>query len=55
MIIMDIRKEDLEEIDNIINSFTSVYKDKTTSVAAIAFCLKTLINGYEGLKIYFEE
>lgn len=52
---MNIGKEDLKEIDNIINSFASIYKDKTTSVAAIAFCLQTLINGYEELKIYFEE
>lgn len=51
---MNIEKEDLEEIDNIINSFVSTYKDKTTSIAAIAFCLQTLIDGYGELKSRFD-
>ena len=42
-------KDDLKEIDNIINHFVENNKDKTTSVSALAFCLQKLMEGREEL------
>lgn len=46
---ISINKTDLKEIDCIINHFIENNKNETISVAALAFCLQTLIDGREKL------
>ena len=54
---MDIvlKKEDLKEVENIINNFVKKMKDSTTSVTALAYCLNELMNSYDKLKENFKE
>ena len=42
-------KNDLKEIDCIINHFTENNKNETTSISSLAFCLQKLIEGRKEL------
>ena len=52
---LTLTKEDLKEVENIINNFVKEMKDSTTSISALAYCLNELMNSYEKLKENFEE
>ena len=42
-------KSDLKDIDYIINHFIENNKNETISIAALAFCLQTLLDGKDKL------
>ncbi len=46
---ISINKSDLKDIDCIINHFIENNKNETISVAALAFCLQTLLDGKDNL------
>ena len=46
---IELNKNDLKEIDYIIDHFIENNKNKTTSVPSLAFCLQKLIEGREEL------
>lgn len=47
-IILD--KNDLKEIDNIIDHFVDNNQNETTSVSALAFCLQSLMEARDNLE-----
>ncbi len=49
MVEITLNKNDLKEIDYIINHFIENNKNETISVPALAFCLQKLIEGKEEL------
>jgi hypothetical protein len=51
---MTLNKNDLKEIDYIIDHFIENNKNETISVPALAFCLQKLIEGKEELVEAFE-
>lgn len=51
---MTLNKDDLKEIDDIINHFVENNKNKTTSISALAFCLQKLMEGRKELEEILE-
>ena len=49
-----LNKNDLKEIDDIINHFVDNNQNETTSISALAFCLQKLMEGREELAEKFE-
>ena len=47
---IELNKNDLKEIDYIIDHFIENNKNETISITALAFCLQTLIDGKEKLE-----
>jgi hypothetical protein len=53
--IIDISKEDIKDIDTVINSFVSKYADEVVSIGALALCLQTLIDKRNELQELFDK
>ena len=51
---LTLNKNDLKEIDYIIDHFIENNKNETISIPALAFCLQTLIDGKEKLEEMLE-
>ena len=52
---IDISKEDIKDIDTIINSFVSKYTGEVVSIGALALCLQTLIDKRNELQELFDK
>lgn len=52
---IDISKEDIKDIDTVINSFVSKYADEVVSIGALALCLQTLIDKRNELQELFDK
>lgn len=50
-----LNKNDLKEIDYVINHFIENNKNETISIPSLAFCLQKLIDGREELAKALEE
>jgi hypothetical protein len=49
-----LNKNDLKEIDDIINHFVDNNQNETTSISALAFCLQKLMEGRKELEEILE-
>jgi hypothetical protein len=45
-----LNKENLEEIDYIVNNFTSIFASKVAHIESLVFCLQTLMNARDKIK-----
>lgn len=52
---IDISKEDIKDIDTVINSFVSKYAGEVVSISALALCLQTLIDKRNELQELFDK
>ena len=52
---IDISKEDIKDIDTIINSFVSKYAGEVVSIGTLALCLQTLIDKRNELQELFDK
>ena len=51
--VTSISKEDIKDMDIIINSFVTKYAEEVTSINALALCLQTLIDKRNELEKFF--
>ena len=53
--LIDISKEDIKDIDKIINNFVSKFANEVVSINALAICLQTLLDKREEIQSMLEE
>ena len=51
--IVSVSKEDIKDMDIIINNFVSKYAEDVISIGALALCLQTLIDKRDELEKFF--
>lgn len=51
--VASISKEDIKDMNIIINSFVTKYVEEVTSINALALCLQTLIDKRDELEKFF--
>ena len=51
--IVSVSKEDIKDMDIIINNFVSKYAEDVVSIGALALCLQTLIDKRDELEKFF--
>ena len=51
--IVSVSKEDIKDMDIIINNFVSKYAEEVVSIGALALCLQTLIDKRDELEKFF--
>ncbi len=53
--VINVSKEDIKDIDTVINSFVSKYASEVISIGALALCLQTLIDKRNELQELFDK
>ena len=53
--LIDIAKEDIKDIDKIINNFVSKFANEVVSINALAVCLQALIDKRDEIQKIVEE